>query len=244
MDEDEIPLDQISLPVLLRFARGTYTQAMREAFAALGCEDMPRNGTYVIGAIARGRIPMSQIIQDLDISKQAVGQLVDVLVLRGYLERTPDPDDRRRLNLSLTERGLAVAHAASVAIKGIEAALTERVGAELVAHTRETLAALAGLRGAVTPVEAAPAAPPSTRFVKRRMDGAAFRDVSMACAVFDDVNLADSAFSNVNLKGARITNANLSGVAITNAKIDGLTIFGHDIPSLIRAEIKRKSAGA
>jgi len=237
VDENETSLDQLSLAVLMRFARATYTQAMRDAFAALGCEDMPRNGTYVIGAIARGTLPMSQIVQDLDISKQAVGQLVDVLVLRGYLERTPDADDRRRLNLSLTERGQAVAQATSVAVKAIEAALTERVGAERIAHTRETLTALATLRGTAAPAAPEPAAPQTPRFANRRMDGAAFQDVSLAGAVFDDVNLADSSFSNVNLKGASITNANLSGATITNAKIDGLTIFGHNIQSLIRAEI-------
>jgi len=232
---------QLSLPVLLRFARATYARTLRAVFIELGCEDMPRNGTYVISAIARGRIPMSQIIQDLDISKQAAGQLVDTLVLRGYLERRPDPDDRRRLNLSLTERGLAVAHASGEAIWGVELALTERVGAEHIAHTRETLAALASI--AAAPAEAPEPAPPdSPRFEKKRLDGAVFHDVSLANAAFKNVNLSQSSFSDVSLKGARLTNVNLYDVTITNANIDGLTIFGHDIQALIRAELKRKTA--
>jgi DNA-binding MarR family transcriptional regulator len=34
-----------------------------------------------------------------------VSQVIDILVNRGYLSRSPDPDDRRRISLELTERG-------------------------------------------------------------------------------------------------------------------------------------------
>ena len=47
---------------------------------------------YVIGGLALGAgdVPLSRLIQELGVSKQAAGQLVDTLVLRGYLERTVD----------------------------------------------------------------------------------------------------------------------------------------------------------
>jgi DNA-binding MarR family transcriptional regulator len=143
----ELPwYDDISLPALLRSARTSYGIALRAALAEAGCDDMPANGSYVIGAIARDRAPLSEIVRSLGGSKQAAGQLVDTLVTRGYLERSVDPEDRRRLTVSLTERGQAAAEVIRTCIDGIEQTLADQLGAEHVAHTRATLGALATLR--------------------------------------------------------------------------------------------------
>jgi DNA-binding MarR family transcriptional regulator len=96
----------------------------------------------VIGSIARTGSPLSQIIKELGVSKQAAGQLVDTLVMRGYLDRSVDPEDRRRLTISLTERGHAAAAVIRSAIDRVDAALVDRVGQEYVRHARVTLAAL------------------------------------------------------------------------------------------------------
>lgn len=73
-----------------------------------------------------------------------------------------------------------------------------------------------------------------SKFEHQRLDGAVFRDCSVANATFDDANLAGANFTNVNLKGAKFSNVNLSGVTIEDANIEGLKIFGHDIAALIR----------
>jgi DNA-binding MarR family transcriptional regulator len=135
-------VDQVSLPALLRAARSTYGSAIRRALAEVGCDDVPRNGIYVVGAIARTGAPLGDIIQQLGVSKQAAGQLVDALVLRGYLERSVDLEDRRRLLVTLTERGEAAAAVIRSAVDAVDAALEAQVGAEYVAHTRATLAML------------------------------------------------------------------------------------------------------
>jgi DNA-binding MarR family transcriptional regulator len=134
--------DEVPFPALLRAARRAYGAAIRAALADAGCDDMPRNGSYVIGAIARTGASLSQIIKGLGVSKQAAGQLVDTLVTRGYLDRSPDPDDRRRLTVTLTERGHAAATVIRSVIERVDADLAGRVGTEHVAHTRATLAAL------------------------------------------------------------------------------------------------------
>ena len=105
--------EEIGLPVLLRHARTTYGAAMRKALDEAGYDDIPGNGLYVIGGLALGvpHIPLSQLIKELRISKQAGGQLVDGLVTRGYLERAVDKEDRRKLTVTLTERGKAAAAA-------------------------------------------------------------------------------------------------------------------------------------
>ncbi|MBO9714913.1 MarR family transcriptional regulator [Sphingomonas sp.] len=139
---DEPFWTRIVFPALLRPARTTYGQAMRAALARIGCDDVPRNGLYVIGALNLEGMPLAQVIRDLGVSKQAAGQLVDTLVLRGYLERSVDPEDRRRLTVTLTERGKAAAAAQAAAREAIDAELIARVGAEKVMHAREVLGAL------------------------------------------------------------------------------------------------------
>jgi DNA-binding MarR family transcriptional regulator len=135
--------DEIAFPALLRAARNTYGSVISKALAEAGCDDVPRNGIYVIGGIARSGAPLSQIIKELRVSKQAAGQLVDTLVLRGYLDRAVDAEDRRRLTVTLTERGRAAAAASRAAIERLDAAIVERMGVEHVAHTRATLAMIA-----------------------------------------------------------------------------------------------------
>jgi DNA-binding MarR family transcriptional regulator len=135
-------LADVAFAALLRAARMTYGSAIRAALADAGCDDIPRNGSYVIGAIARTGAPLSAVIRDLGVSKQAAGQLVDTLVSRGYLDRTVDADDRRRLTVTLTERGLFAATVIRSAADRVDTDLVGRVGAEHVAHTRATLAAL------------------------------------------------------------------------------------------------------
>lgn len=136
------PLLDVALPALLRHARHTYGAAMRTALAARGYDDIPANGLYVIGALALGEAPLSQIVRELRVSKQAAGQLVDALVLRGYLDRQTDPDDRRRLTVTLTERGQAAADTQKAAREAIDAELLACMGEEKLLHAREVLAAL------------------------------------------------------------------------------------------------------
>jgi DNA-binding MarR family transcriptional regulator len=136
-----------AIPALLRHARTAYGTAMRGALAQLDCDDMPKNGMYVIGGLAMGAegVPLGRLVRELGVSKQAAGQLVDTLVLRGYLERSVDADDRRKLTVTLTARGQAAAAAQAKARKRIDAALTARVGARGVMQMRKALAALCSM---------------------------------------------------------------------------------------------------
>jgi DNA-binding MarR family transcriptional regulator len=137
--------EEVLTPALLRRARTTYGSAIRRALADVGCPDVPRNGIYVLGGIARSGSPLSEIIRGLGVSKQAAGQLVDTLVVRGYLERAPDPEDRRRLTVTLTERGQLAAAASRSAVERVDGELVARVGPEHLRRTRATLAALIDL---------------------------------------------------------------------------------------------------
>lgn len=137
----------VALPVLLRHGRTAYGAAMRQALADAGYDDIPGNGLYVIGGLALGvpDVPLGQLIKELRISKQAAGQLVDTLVTRGYLERTMDKDDRRKLTITLTERGKAAAATQTAAREKVDAELLACVGQDDIDRTRRTLAVLCNI---------------------------------------------------------------------------------------------------
>jgi DNA-binding MarR family transcriptional regulator len=147
MDEEKPWFEEVPMPALLRHARTTYGAAMRWALAAAGYDDIPKNGMYVIGGLALGAgdAPLGRLIEELNVSKQAAGQLIDTLVLRGYLERAVDADDRRKLTVALTPRGRAAADAQRAAREKIDAALLERMGHDNISRTRKTLAVLCQL---------------------------------------------------------------------------------------------------
>jgi DNA-binding MarR family transcriptional regulator len=144
MEPENTQLEDLVIPALLRHARNAYGSAMRRALTEAGYDDIPGNGLYVIGGLALNRadIPLGQLILELHLSKQAAGQLVDTLVTRGYLDRAPDKEDRRKLTVGLTERGRAAAAVQGAAREKVDAELLARVGEDDVIRTRRTLAAL------------------------------------------------------------------------------------------------------
>ena len=144
MNDKKPWFETVVLPALLRHARVTYGLAMRRALAEAGFDDIPKNGMYIIGGMTpeTREIPLGQLTKELRVSKQAAGQLVDTLVLRGYLKRDEDPEDRRKSNIILTKRGRAAAEVQATARKKIDTQLIDRVGKEDIQRTRRTLAAL------------------------------------------------------------------------------------------------------
>jgi DNA-binding MarR family transcriptional regulator len=139
--------DQISVPALLRHARHTYGKAMRSALEEAGYDDIPANGLYVIGGLALdGDVPLGRLVKQLGISKQGAGQLVDTLVMRGYLSRTVDDNDRRQLVVALTDRGRAAAEIQARARDRVDAELVARVGEDDVRAARRSLGVLIELQ--------------------------------------------------------------------------------------------------
>jgi len=136
------PYDNIVTPVLLRTARETYRQAIRAALAEAGFEDVPRNGAYVVGSIVNHGVPQDEIIHQLRVSKQAASQLIDMLVVRGYLERVPDASDRRRMTLRATDRGRAAGAAVRAGVESVDSELAKRLSPEDLATLRSGLVVL------------------------------------------------------------------------------------------------------
>ncbi len=138
--------DEIVLPALLRAARGSYGHAIRASLAAAGYDDVPRNGAFVLGGMVNHGGSAADLVRQLGVSKQAASQLIDVLVVRGYLQRQVDPDDRRRQALEVTARGRGAAAAVRSAVHSVDAELAEMVSPQKLAGLRAGLIALIAIR--------------------------------------------------------------------------------------------------
>ena len=61
----------------------------------------------VLAHLSTGSLTLSGLAKKRRVSLQSMSELVQVLVERGWIVRTPDPKDRRQSLLSLTDQGRA-----------------------------------------------------------------------------------------------------------------------------------------
>jgi DNA-binding MarR family transcriptional regulator len=71
---------------------------------------------------------LTTLARRANMTPQAMGELVDELVDLGYVERRPDPTDRRAKLIVPTRRGREAIAAGAATIEGIEERVTEILG--------------------------------------------------------------------------------------------------------------------
>jgi len=86
--------------------------------------------------------PLTAIATQLAISKQACSQLANLVEEAGYLQRKPDPEDRRSKVVMLTPRGRALVEQAVKIILKVESEYADLVGAASYRRFTATLGAL------------------------------------------------------------------------------------------------------
>lgn len=126
----------------LRRALSAHRAAIASALARAGCDDLPPRALWAIDALRAGERSAAELARVLEVSKQAISPLVELLASLGYLERTADELDRRRIALRLTARGRLAASAIARACERVESRERARVGARNLELARETIAAI------------------------------------------------------------------------------------------------------
>ena len=99
------PTDAEVMPALLRAARRTYGTAIRAALAEVDCDDVPRNGPFVIGAISRAGSPLERDRRRAASPNKPPDSWSTPWSSGVTSTALADPADRRRLTVALTERG-------------------------------------------------------------------------------------------------------------------------------------------
>jgi DNA-binding MarR family transcriptional regulator len=148
---DRLWYEDIPVPSLMRDARDVYREAVGRALADAGCDDVPRNGVFVLAGLDQTVpeakfSPQADVVASFGLSKQAASLLIDTLVLREYLARRVDPEDRRRMGVRLTARGITAAVAIQTAVDAIEESLARLISADELRGFRAGLAAFREIR--------------------------------------------------------------------------------------------------
>ena len=102
---------------------------------------------------------LTEIAERGNMTKQSAGEVVDYLVARGYVERLPDPGDRRAKLVRLTERGEAAQAYGFDLLAKIEKRWGERYGVERIAGLRAVLEEIAAVEAPFAMPEAVSAVP-------------------------------------------------------------------------------------
>lgn len=107
-----------------------------------GFDDVRPAHGFAFVRISTGDATTADLAIHLGITKQATAQLVDYLVIHGYVERRPDPRDARARLLVLTNRGRACTAAAVAAAAETVGLWKDRLSPSDYNHLQTALAAL------------------------------------------------------------------------------------------------------
>jgi DNA-binding MarR family transcriptional regulator len=124
---------------LLRMPLETVRRRMLERLHENGFTDLEAAHLTVLQYPGpQGKRP-SDLAAQLQISKQALNYLLGELERLGYLERLPDPDDRRSKRIALTQRGMSIIPVIREAVAEIENAWAKQLGRKRFAELRGLL---------------------------------------------------------------------------------------------------------
>jgi DNA-binding MarR family transcriptional regulator len=137
-----------NLAILLREPFVAMTDLLMRRLAERGHPDVRYAHGTVFQWLDDGGTRVSVLADRARMTKQSMAELVAHLERHGYVERAPDPADRRAKLVRATARGREVFAIARETTQEVSARLDAELGAERVRALRETLeavrAALAG----------------------------------------------------------------------------------------------------
>jgi DNA-binding MarR family transcriptional regulator len=134
---------RITLPALMDLA----VEAMYIDFRALleeaGITDVRPTHGCVFRFVHGDGMRLTELASLAGLTKQSVGEIVDDLSKLGYLERYPDPTDKRAKLIRLTEKGLKAQAIGFSLFEQLEADWAETFGADRISALRSLLEEIA-----------------------------------------------------------------------------------------------------
>ncbi|MBB3457547.1 DNA-binding MarR family transcriptional regulator [Rhizobium sp. BK313] len=128
----------------MRLAHQHWTQAVEAALDEAGFGDIrPPHANVFTFARPEG-IQVSELTKLAHVRKQTMTQAVEELERLGYVERRPDPNDRRARLVFLTERGKGVRPIAMATGRLVDERWAEIAGSEEIEQIKHALQRLLG----------------------------------------------------------------------------------------------------
>lgn len=128
-----------SIGVLLRLLNQNFSMQVGTALAQSGFGDLGQMHSNVFTFVPEQGIQVSELATLARVRKQTMAQAVEELEKRGYVERRPDPHDRRGRLVFLTEKGQQVRPTAMLAGEKVEALWSELIGQDRLEDLRSLL---------------------------------------------------------------------------------------------------------
>jgi DNA-binding MarR family transcriptional regulator len=139
---DDSPAGPDELAWLLRVVAARYRRAVR---ATLDVTDgaLPQRGSWAIALLAEHPHTVTELADEMAISKQAASQLVTTLEAAGMVERRDRPGDRRITQLVALPPARAAAKRIAAASRRVENEFSADLGADRLADLKAMLRILA-----------------------------------------------------------------------------------------------------
>ncbi|MGW0686169.1 MarR family winged helix-turn-helix transcriptional regulator [Streptomyces sp. NPDC002754] len=136
------PLERTELTFLLGMAFQLVLTEFVSRVDAAGYSDLRPVHGMVFQVLHGSGATSSELAEELGVTKQAAGQIIDDLENRGYVERRPHPAGGRRSLVVLTGKALEHLAVAGGILHDLEAQLAERLSASGREVPRAELAAI------------------------------------------------------------------------------------------------------
>ena len=130
--------------LLLRLVYQSYSQEIEAALREAGFDDVRPTAGNVFPFVPPEGITVSALAERARVRKQTMTQAVEQLERAGYVERRPNPRDRRSRLVFLTERGASVPPVTHAAAEGVEGRWAELTSPEELEALRRSLLRLLG----------------------------------------------------------------------------------------------------
>src|SRR5215469_6273577 len=119
---------------LLRIPREASLRQVVAGLVAAGFDDVRPAHFTVFQHMPPTGIRLTALADAALMTKQSMGYLLDDLEARGYVERVPDPADRRAKLVRLTPRGREVEQTVRAVIRQLESEWAARMGEDEYQH--------------------------------------------------------------------------------------------------------------
>ena len=141
------------LQALTGYLRDTLLREMNDK----GYEGLRANSGQILGAISREPRRIQYIASIIGISKQAASMMAKEFETLGYVNREPDPDDKRQIILSLSAKGEQLVEESIAGVIALEKKIRGLLGSgdygELEAIMADLYATATCRLGGATPIE-------------------------------------------------------------------------------------------
>ena len=136
----------LPLAALLADASEAMLVEFREALVEAGYGEIRPTHGCVFRFVHEDGMRLTDLAAHSGLTKQSVGEIVDDLAARGYVERVPDPADRRAKLIRLTAKGEVARGVGADLFAEVEQRWAERYGVDRLADLRDLLEQIAADR--------------------------------------------------------------------------------------------------